>query len=157
MVNVHQPNNKFTKNRYKKHNTDSIHNTQYTLCSPLPLIIFNSNQIKFELGKIRMMPGTYAYRFQFIIPPHVPSSVEGSVGHIRYTACLTIDIPMFQSKEFQQTFYVLKSIDLNNYPMLRVSFLANFSEFYLQLDNHLFFFFFYWRKTNSGTCYCNKK
>lgn len=89
-----------------------------------------------------MMPGTYAYRFQFVIPPYVPSSVEGSVGHIRYRACLTIDIPMFQSKEFQQTFYVLKSIDLNNYPILRVSFLADFSEFYLRIDDHLFFSFY---------------
>lgn len=88
------------------------------------LIVFNLNQIKIELGKIRMMPGIYSYRFQCVIPPNIPSSVEGSIGHIRYSACLTIDIPMFQSKEFQQHFVVLKTIDLNNYPVLRVSFFS---------------------------------
>lgn len=73
------------------------------------------------IAKIRLMPGTYTYPFQCVIPPNVPSSVEGSIGHIRYSACLTIDIPMFQSKEFQQQFVVIKTIDLTNHPMLRVS------------------------------------
>lgn len=92
-----------------------------------------------------MMPGTYSYRFQCVIPPSVPTSVEGSIGHIRYSACLTIDIPMFQSKEFQQTFYVLKTIDLNNYPMLRVSFhftLSPNSQFEIN-DLLIVCFFFY--------------
>lgn len=81
-----------------------------------------------------MMPGTYSYRFQCVIPPGVPTSVEGSIGHIRYSACLTIDIPMFQSKEFQQTFYVLKTIDLNDYSMLRVSFfVVDFSHYFYQI------------------------
>lgn len=85
-----------------------------------------------------MMPDIYSYRFQCVIPPSVPTSVEGSIGHIRYSACLTIDIPMFQSKEFQQTFYVLKTIDLNNYPMLRVSFfVVEFSHFTQQIIQKL--------------------
>lgn len=90
------------------------------------LIVFDLNRINFKLGKIRMMPGIYSYRFQCVIPPSIPSSVEGSIGHIRYSACLTIDIPMFQSKEFRQHFVVLKQIDLNNYPVLRVGFSSNF-------------------------------
>lgn len=87
------------------------------------------NQIKFKLGKIRMMPGIYSYRFQCVMPPSIPSSVEGSIGHIRYSACLTIDIPMFQSKDFQQQFIVLKPISLQNYPVLRVSFCPVFFYF----------------------------
>lgn len=77
-------------------------------------------------GKMHLMPGIYSYRFQCVIPPNVPSSVEGSIGHIRYSACLTVDIPMFQSKEFQQPFIVIKTIDLSNYPALRVSFRSTF-------------------------------
>lgn len=104
--------------------------SKYQIKSPYsPFFI---NHISFELGKIRMMPGTYSYRFQCVIPPSVPTSVEGSIGHIRYSACLNIDIPMFQSKEFQQTFYVLKAIDLNNHPILRVSF------FFLRQILHFF-------------------
>lgn len=89
-----------------------------------------------------MMPGTYSYRFQCVIPPNMPTSVEGSVGHIRYSACLTIDIPMFQSKEFQQTFYVLKTIDLNNYPMLRVSFPLFLTNSYCLIVSVSFFYLF---------------
>lgn len=89
----------------------------------IALINSNMNEITFELGKIRMMPGTYSYRFQCVIPSSLPSSVEGSIGHIRYSACVIIDIPMFQSIEFQQQFTVIKTIDLSNYPVLRVSFI----------------------------------
>lgn len=66
------------------------------------------------------MPGTHKFEFQCVIPFDLPSSVEGSIGHIRYTASVIVDIPMWQSKEFHEQFAVIKTIDLNDYPMLRV-------------------------------------
>ena len=37
--------------------------------------------------------GEYAYPFQIMLPPNVPTSFEHSVGHVRYSIYGTLDIP----------------------------------------------------------------
>lgn len=66
------------------------------------------------------MPGTYDYTFQCMLPPGLPTSVEGNIGYIRYTARVVLDIPMWPDKEFDVPFTVIKAINLNAIPALRV-------------------------------------
>lgn len=85
---------------------------------------FSSNRINDSdnlTGEVHLKPGTYNYEFQCMMPSDLPSSVEGSIGHIRYTACVVIDIPWWRSKEYELQFTVIKTIDLNDYPTLRVN------------------------------------
>lgn len=55
-----------------------------------------------------------------MLPPGLPTSVEGEHGHIRYTARVVLDIPMWPDKTFEEFFTVIKAIDLNAIPTLRV-------------------------------------
>lgn len=67
------------------------------------------------------------------MPFDLPSSVEGSIGYIRYTACVVVDVPMWRNREFELQFTVIRPIDLNAYPSLRVM------SFYTFLFIRLFF------------------
>lgn len=71
---------------------------------------------------VQVDPGTYKYNFQCILPAELPTSVEGKLGHIRYTARVVIDFSFWINKEFKQRFTVIKAVDLNNDPTLRVIF-----------------------------------
>lgn len=66
------------------------------------------------------MPGTYNYNFQCMLPAELPTSVEAEIGYIRYTARVNIDIPRAFDKEFNTSFTVIKAINLNSMPALRV-------------------------------------
>lgn len=57
----------------------------------------------------------------------LPTSCEGEFGHIRYTACVVFDIPLWRDKEFEVPFTVIKPIDLNAIPNLRVNICFCFS------------------------------
>lgn len=48
------------------------------------------------------------------------TSGEGKVGHIRYSVNVVLDIPLWPDKEFEQLFTVIKPIDLNSFPGIRV-------------------------------------
>lgn len=73
-----------------------------------------------------MAPGTYNYTFQCMLPHGLPTSVEGEYGHIRYTARVVLDIPLWPDKEFEVPFTVIKGINLNAIPALRVIYLNFF-------------------------------
>lgn len=81
------------------------------------------------------MPGPHHFPFECYLPPHLPTSFEGKIGHIRYKACVTIEVPMWPNKEFEQPFAVYKAIDLNADPRIRVSFpkTRDFYDFHMVL------------------------
>lgn len=67
-----------------------------------------------------MDAGLYEYNFQCDLPSQLPTSVEGKYGHIRYTARVVLDIPMWPDTEFKERFTVIKPFDLNKDRSLRV-------------------------------------
>lgn len=89
--------------------------------------------------------GEHIYNFQFRLPAGLPSSFEGEFGHIRYIATVVLDIPRWPDDVFQQPFTVIKPLDLNGDPELRVIIHITFS---LQSEtiaqkNMCFFFLLY--------------
>lgn len=68
----------------------------------------------------RLPPGNYNYSFQCMLPPGLPTSFEGQIGYIRYTARVVLDIPLWPDKTFDVPFTVIKAINLNDDPSLRV-------------------------------------
>lgn len=71
--------------------------------------------------------GEHIYNFQFRLPAGLPSSFEGEFGHIRYIATVVLDIPRWPDDVFQQPFTVIKPLDLNDDPELRVIIHITFS------------------------------
>lgn len=97
------------------------------------------------------MPGTYNYAFQCLLPRHLPTSVEGREGYIRYTICVGLDIPMGFDKTFEVPFTVIRAINLNAIPTLRV-----ISEsIFFSSETHFFLFLF--RVQFSGASCCRKE
>lgn len=82
--------------------------------------------------------GEHIYDFQFRLPAGLPSSFEGEFGHIRYIATAVLDIPKWPDDEFQQPFTVIKPLDLNDNPELRVIILNSISNRKLLLNNSCF-------------------
>lgn len=68
-----------------------------------------------------MNRGTHTYNFQCNLPAELPTSVEGNIGYIRYTARVVVDVPMAFDKDFKQGFTVIRPLNLNNNPEMRVS------------------------------------
>lgn len=75
----------------------------------------------FLLGEVVLFSGDYSYIFSCMLPPALPSSVEGKIGHIRYSVVVHIDRPIYRpDREFRQYFTVLKTLNLNDEIVLRV-------------------------------------
>lgn len=72
-------------------------------------------------GDTQVIPmGTYDYSFAFTLPPDLPSSFSGEFGHIKYAANVVICIPRWPNKKFLSKFFVIKPLNLNHMPSLRV-------------------------------------
>lgn len=77
------------------------------------------NQVTYLLGSqsstetIEMSAGVTSYNFACMLPPNIPSSVEGKYGNIRYSCKVVLDRPWKTDKEFRTTFTVIKNEDLN--------------------------------------------
>lgn len=76
--------------------------------------------MRFHAGEIELQPGVYSYTFQCLLPAGLPTSVEATHGHIRYSATVNLDRPMWPDQEFEEGFTVLKPLNLNDQPHLRV-------------------------------------
>lgn len=68
-----------------------------------------------------IQPGEYQYNFHCNLPAGLPTSLEGDKGYIRYEARVVLDIPNWPDKEFFEMFTVVKALNLNNDPTLRVN------------------------------------
>lgn len=65
--------------------------------------------------------GNYNYDFHCNLPAGLPTSLEADIGYIRYMARVVLDIPMWPDTEFNEVFTVIKPLNLNYDPTLRVS------------------------------------
>lgn len=74
-----------------------------------------------SIDELQVLPaGAHDYSFAFTLPHDLPSSFLGSHGHIKYTANVILRIPLWPDKKFEQKFDVLRPLNLNDYPQLRV-------------------------------------
>lgn len=73
------------------------------------------------VGTLRLNPGVHNYTFQCMLPPELPTSVEGLYGHIRYIVRVVLDFRLHPETKFEEPFTVIKMINLNASPVLRVS------------------------------------
>lgn len=64
--------------------------------------------------------GEYVYNFELQLPLELPSSFEGDFGNIRYGASVTIIIPWGFDDKIIESFTVIRALDLNLYPSLKV-------------------------------------
>lgn len=55
-----------------------------------------------------------------MLPVDLPTSVEGTIGFIRYSVIVNLDRPMWPDQEFEESFTVLKAVNLNDNMALRV-------------------------------------
>lgn len=69
---------------------------------------------------ITLKPDVYKYTFSCQLPDEVPTSLEGTYGHIRYSAIVTINVPIWPDKVFEKVFTVIKAVNLNEMFELKV-------------------------------------
>lgn len=69
---------------------------------------------------ITLKPDVYVYNFSCQLPDDLPSSLEGTFGHIRYRAIVTINVPIWPNKVFEKGFTVIKPVNLNEMFELKV-------------------------------------
>ncbi|XP_031621629.1 uncharacterized protein LOC116339736 [Contarinia nasturtii] len=70
-------------------------------------------------GEITLAPGVYKYAFQVELPLNIPTSLESQHGHIRYGFQVVLDRPLWSDQKFEETFTVIKPLNLNNDLTLR--------------------------------------
>lgn len=61
--------------------------------------------------------GSYRYPFTVLLPKNIPSSFEGGIGYVRYTAEATIDKPWKFDHVTRTSFTVIGITDLNFQPL----------------------------------------
>lgn len=76
--------------------------------------------IVFFPGELVVQAGEYNYTFSCVLPVDLPTSVEGKIGFIRYSVIVNLDRPMWPDQEFEESFTVLKPVNLNDNISLRV-------------------------------------
>ena len=88
------------------------------------------NFILIVIASVKLEPGDHNHTFEFPIPTNVPSSIEGSFGHIRYTVQVVIDVPLRLNKKLKETITVINAINLNDDLSLRVNGSVQLNEFF---------------------------
>lgn len=89
-----------------------------------PLIIVNPHLSLKQASETPLPPGEHIFGFQCNIPASAPTSLEAVIGYIRYLARVVLKTAHGPEKEFFQAFTVIKTLDLNNDPALRVSYIG---------------------------------
>lgn len=80
-----------------------------------------SFQMCFNLsGAVHIQPGNNCYDFACNLPLSLPTSLEGVTGHIRYKAKVVLDGPTGPDVEYEEMFTVIKPLNLNLDPDMRV-------------------------------------
>lgn len=75
--------------------------------------------------KFKLAPGAYTFNFECLLPD-LPTSIESKYGSIRYFARCVVDIIYPGRKICETPFFVVRPIDLNMDPMLRVNLKVKF-------------------------------
>lgn len=76
--------------------------------------------VAFISGEITVKTGQYSYEFSCILPVGLPTSLEAEYGHIRYRAKVVIDHPTWEDEMCEEMFTVIKPLNLNLEPSLKV-------------------------------------
>lgn len=71
-------------------------------------------------GDLTVQPGLYEYSFSLLLPFGLPTSLEAENGYIRYGLQLVLDRPRWPDQKFEESFTVIKPLDLNSDFSLRV-------------------------------------
>lgn len=74
----------------------------------------------FFLGISRFEAGTYNYPFRWILPYELPSSTTGRHGFIQYEVKVYVSLPKQRNLIVRESFNVIRALNLNEYPNLRV-------------------------------------
>lgn len=79
----------------------------------------------FFIGKedgepITLHPDVYKYDFSCQLPEDLPTSMEGTHGSIRYTATVTVNVPIWPDKIYRSGFTVIRAVNLNEMFELKV-------------------------------------
>lgn len=83
----------------------------------------NTSLLHLSTVENQVLPtGTHDFGFVCTLPGDLPSSLKSDIGSIKYTANVQITTPFWPDKKFEEKFIVLKRLDLNDYPSLRVNF-----------------------------------
>lgn len=62
----------------------------------------------------------YSYPFEYDLPIDIPISIESKWGHVRYRLEAGLNRLRKFKKVYQETFSVVKVMDLNKFPELQV-------------------------------------
>lgn len=69
---------------------------------------------------VELPPGIHTFHAACVLPTHLPTSFEGTVGQIRYFAKVVIDRPWKFDHTFKRAFTVIRQYDLNYESSLRL-------------------------------------
>ncbi|XP_050679385.1 arrestin domain-containing protein 17-like isoform X1 [Leptidea sinapis] len=83
-----------------------------------------------ESGEHEIGAGNHDYSFQFMLPHNIPSSFEGSYGHIRYSLQVVVDRAFKLDQELTETIRVVVPIDLNIEPYCKEPMQFEFQDSY---------------------------
>lgn len=74
-------------------------------------------------GEIKVLSiGTHDFNFTSTLPRVLPSSFSGTYGYIKYSANVILRIPLWTDRKFEEPFTILRPVNLNDYPSLRVNY-----------------------------------
>lgn len=85
------------------------------------LVIFDFTFYFEGEAQITLPPGSYHYPFQHNLPLELPTSFESEFGYIRYHIRAVLAVSTQPDEEFDEPFTVIKTVDLNADPTLRVN------------------------------------
>lgn len=88
---------------------------------PIVFLLFFSSSLSCETGELALHPGVYRYNFHIQLPFGLPTSIEAQVGHIRYGLQVVLDRHRWPDQKFEETFTVIKPLNLNYDTTLRVN------------------------------------
>lgn len=86
----------------------------------IPFFFF-FNSLSYKPGELTLHPGVYRYNFHVELPFGIPTSLEAQIGHIRYGLQVVLNRPRWPDQKFEETFTVIKPLNLNDDTTLRVN------------------------------------
>lgn len=72
------------------------------------------------IGTLHLEEGEHLFNFELQTQLELPSSFYSKYGHIEYSAGVVLVIPWGFDIKFEQPITINKTVDLNQYPLLRV-------------------------------------
>ncbi|GLH03699.1 Uncharacterized protein GBIM_09565 [Gryllus bimaculatus] len=100
--------------RNGKSHTEHDHYSAHELYAQMEVWLVGASH-----GDMMLPPGEHIYPFSYTLPQNIPSSFEGSRGHVRYTVKVKVDRPWRFDYDCKVAFTVLTPLDLNFEPNMQ--------------------------------------